>query len=878
MNTLSLLKAATFFTFFLLLYVADRTSVAISKPPYTPTDSILANCGSSGITFSPDGRSWTSDHFNSKFHPIDATNGKSVAATASRQSSNVNTVPYMTARLSQSEFFYSFPVSAGQKFIRLYFYSSSYSSGFDRFQDFFDVKSGPYTLLRNFSVSFHGESQKTTAFVKEFCVNVEENQKLNLTFSPLNDSYAFINGIEILSMPLNLYYTPPDQPLGLSFVGETTTFYVRNDTALEKMYRFNVGGNGISPTGDTGMYRLWEDDTPFVHWDGSANSEPSFSLNYSRIHNYTAPDDVYLSARQMDTDPTDMNITWVLPVDHGFKYLVRLHFCEFATQYGIKVNWRRFNIFLDNQTAKLGFDVLEASGAYLTPIYTDYVITTTERKTEMLVASGDDDYKLFIMLKPNYSSLLNDSFLNGMEIFKLNDSNGNLGGPNPLVSIPPPPPAPVPPVPATKSKSRTLFMAVGISVIIGLLIIISLFVWRLTMRKSFNSSKRESTRSKASSLPEELCRHFSLSEIKAATDNFHKNLIIGTGGFGNVYKGEIDDGTMVVAIKRLNPESRQGTKEFRTEIEMLSQLRHLHLVSLIGYCHEEGEMVLVYEYMINGTLQQHLYETDNDPLPWKKRLEICVGAARGFHYLHSGAKHTIIHRDIKTTNILLDENWVAKVSDFGLSKIGVNDSAVSTMVKGTWGYLDPEYARRHQLTEKSDVYSFGVVLFEVLCARKPLNKKLVEEEQMNLANWARLCIKNGNIHQIIDPYLMGKISPDCFNKFVETAESCVRDNGTERPSMHDVMQKLEFALELQEAADAAEKKKGDDCVSVYPHVSFHASRYSDIDELDSSYNQSGIKDVDTDSSGVTYTSLESGSIMFSHGFSNSNTLSSSETK
>ncbi|KAL1541994.1 non-specific serine/threonine protein kinase [Salvia divinorum] len=229
-----------------------------------------------------------------------------------------------------------------------------------------------------------------------------------------------------------------------------------------------------------------------------------------------------------------------------------------------------------------------------------------------------------------------------------------------------------------------------------------------------------------------VCRQFSLAEIQSATGDFSDEHVIGNGGFRKVYKGLIDNGSVSVAIKRglaSNPSQGkgQGQTEFAAEIETLTQFRHRNLVSLIGYCNEEGEMILVYDYMSKGTLANHLY--NQSTLSWSQLLKICIGAGRGLDYLHSGC--SIIHRDVKPANILLDENFIAKVSDFGLAKHLGHDilqSHVFTNVKGSFGYFDPSYFTTGLLTKGSDTYAFAIILLEVLSGRLAVEGKLAEDE------------------------------------------------------------------------------------------------------------------------------------------------------
>ncbi|XP_048139825.1 receptor-like protein kinase FERONIA [Rhodamnia argentea] len=812
----------------LLLFISISVSLAAlavsvtgdNVGAYRPTDDIAVDCGFSGDSTADDNRAWVGDaDGSSKYSPIEKTRS-SVNASANSPSPDVrSSVPYYTARLSRSEFAYTFHVTAGPKFVRLHFFPSDYLD-FRRADSFFSVEAAGYTLLRNFRADLFADYTSSASFSKEFCLTVGDDQILNITFTPTpgdSDNYAFVNGIEVVSMPESLYYnTVIDLKDGIELAGQETPYTFGATDALEAVKRLNVGGQSHGPADDTGMYRTWDADDVYVtsSYIGVLPVNTTIQLSYSdQVPNYTAPDSVYMTARTMGMNRSinlRYNLTWSVEVDAKFYYLVRLHFCEFQIEVNKRLD-RAFKIFINSQLVENHADVISWSGKGM-PVYRDYAVYMDgghKKTTNLSVALG---------ALPVGDTVYSDAILNGLEIFKINNPGGNLAGLNPDL-VPDNQPALPPASKASSSnhgKTAKIVIIAGVASGFAVLSLLAFFLYRRRNGAKDSASSdgtswwgpvsyatTKSTKTQGSSLPSDLCRHFSLAEIKAATNDFDEVFIIGVGGFGNVYKGYVDGGATQVAIKRLNPRSQQGLHEFMTEIEMLSQLRHLHLVSLIGFCNDAGEMILVYDYMPRGTLRDHLYNTDNPPLPWKQRLEICTGAARGLHYLHTGAKHTIIHRDMKTTNILLDEKWVAKVSDFGLSKVGptsVSKAHVSTVVKGTFGYMDPEYYRRQQLTDKSDVYSFGVVLFEVLCARPAVNRT-AQKKQISLAAWAQSCCKSGAVDKMVDPHLKGAIAPECLNKFCEIAMSCLQDEGTKRPSMNDVVWGIEFALQLQVSSE-----------------------------------------------------------------------------
>ncbi|PKU67672.1 serine/threonine-protein kinase RIPK [Dendrobium catenatum] len=307
------------------------------------------------------------------------------------------------------------------------------------------------------------------------------------------------------------------------------------------------------------------------------------------------------------------------------------------------------------------------------------------------------------------------------------------------------------------------------------------------------------------SLPGSDLHAFTMEELKAVTRGFCMSNFIGSGGFGPVYKGFVDDKLrpgltpQTVAVKQLDPEGSQGHKEWLAEIIFLGQLSHPNLVKLIGYCCETENRLLVYEYMSKGSLENHLFKRVMDSLPWLTRLKIAVGAAKGLSFLHE-AENPVIYRDFKGSNILLDSDYNAKLSDFGLAKGGPqgDDTHVTTQVLGTHGYAAPEYIMTGHLTSKSDVYSFGVVLLELLTGRKSMDKKRPSREQ-NLIEWAKRCLTNPQkLYRIMDPSLEGQYSAEGAQKAAELAYKCLNQNPKLRPDMKTVVETLEPLLELKQ--------------------------------------------------------------------------------
>lgn len=289
----------------------------------------------------------------------------------------------------------------------------------------------------------------------------------------------------------------------------------------------------------------------------------------------------------------------------------------------------------------------------------------------------------------------------------------------------------------------------------------------------------------------------SLEDIKLSTNDFSNNNRIGRGGFGRVYRGEVTsiDGRQTnIAAKRLDTAGGQGETEFLTELEILLEYKHRNVIGLVGYCNQPGEKIIVYEYASKGSLDWHL---GNKDLTWRKRLEICIDIACGLDFLHGGGatQEVLMHRDIKSPNILLGEDWKAKISDFGLSSItSVNEDVIDNAC-GTKGYCDPQYLADGVFKKASDIYSFGVLLFEILCGR--LMFEDINGQIKILIDTFKRHYRKGKLDDMVFMYIKEQIAPESLTAFQKLANECVDDLRQNRPTTGDVLLRLEEALKLQ---------------------------------------------------------------------------------
>ncbi|RLM98717.1 receptor-like protein kinase HERK 1 [Panicum miliaceum] len=711
--------------------------VGTCNADFTPADNYLINCGST-VDATVDQRVFQADNSGAAI----LTSTQSTAATTSPNlvSGFDSAMLYQTARIFAVSSSYAFKLkSRGRHFVRLHFFPFKYQT-YDLTTANFKVSTQDVVLLDNFTAS----SSSSPVF-REYSLNITRDM-LILTFVPLgNNTQAFINAIEVISVPDDLITDSaqtlnPGQYLGLSV------------QLLQTFYRINVGGPKVTPDNDT-LWRTWATDqssflnstaTKVVNFPGKLNYQGGLASQED------APDNVYNTARQLlvqNNSSTMSNMTWQFDVDDQSSYLIRFHFCDIVGKAAYQL---LFDVYVDSSSVSKDLDLSTKSfGTLAVPFYMDIVLPSSDPSGKLSVSIGPSSLK----------NIAPDGILNGLEIMKMNISSGSV-----VVVAPPPV--------AKRHLAVILGSVLGgvAAVIIGTVLCICCrrkkqprtpltsqpsSSWTPLNGLSFltTGSQTTSRTTLTSGTSGDTSYRIPFVVLQDATNHFDEQMVIGVGGFGKVYKAVMQDGSKL-AVKRGNQKSHQGLREFRTEIELLSGLRHRHLVSLIGYCDEHNEMILVYEYMEKGTLKSHLYGSDMPPLSWKKRLEICIGAARGLHYLHT--------------------------------------------VKGSFGYLDPEYFRRQKLTDKSDVYSFGVVLLEVICAR-PVIDPTLPRDMINLAEWAIKWQKRGELDQIVDQRIAGTVRPEALRKFGETVEKCLAEYGVERPTMGDVLWNLEFVLQLQEA-------------------------------------------------------------------------------
>ncbi|KAK4840153.1 hypothetical protein QYF36_001171 [Acer negundo] len=657
-----------------LVFLFQFSSILLFSSAYTLPDKYFINCGSDTNIKSVN-RVFTGDLNSSS---VSFTKKNSSPVQDSNQVAGQTETIYQTARVFRRTSLYEFQITNTNTtyLVRLHFFA--FPSTINLSTSVFDVSTSEFSLLRNFT--FRNSTNAPTT--KEFLFSITSG-KFDIYFLPQVSSFAFVNAIEVFPAPESFI---PDTALHITSSGSNGNYYKEIvSKVLYTIHRINVGGLTLTEENDT-LWRNWVPDDSYLYNSNNAKNGASYTgkLNYmGRVNEYTAPDFVYRTSKQMNivdgSQSNDFIITWNFSVSKNTCHFIRVHFCNVVSPLW---NSLTFNLFIAGKFTKEINTYDEADRWFHAPFYFDFVV------------DSDDSGILNISVGPNAKSEVENAILNGLEILEIMEKSVINNG-----------------------TKKGLVLVVVVSVLGGLVFIGVLAVFIFFGLKKYRMDCWSPPINDSNSL--NLGLKVPFGEIQFATKNFDSNLVIGKGGFGTVYKGILRNGVKV-AVKRSQPGSGQGLSEFQTEIMVLSKIHNRHLVSLIGYCDERSG------------------PPDHD------------------------------------------------------------QTHVSTAVKGTFGYLDPEYFRTQRLTDKSDVYSFGVVLLEVLCAR-PAIDPFLPRDQVNLADWGKLCKNKGCLEDIVDPLIKDQINPNSLKKFAETFEKCLQEDSSDRPTMGDVLWDLEYALQLQQS-------------------------------------------------------------------------------
>ncbi|KAE8670721.1 dof zinc finger protein DOF3.6-like [Hibiscus syriacus] len=626
------MAVAVVFLVFLFLFPSVFFVQTIICSAFSPADVFLIDCGGSNPIEVDDSRVFQPDN---RVRNLKLSPSSGIVVSGDGISSSL----YNSARVFEETSVYVIKTrQVGRHWLRLHLFPVQNTR--------YNLRSGVFSVVAN-GITLHrfsfAESGLNSPMVKEYVIEIGDSgsRNLELKFSPGNGSVAFVNGIEVVAVPDTNF------PSGVVPVPLGPEVEIRKHVAFETAFRINMGGPLLTPKNDS-MWRTWEPDQAYLVNAASANSvkvNPNL-IKYIDGIGRNCSNSVYATAQEMaEANVTDQrfNISWIFEVDEGFTYLIRLHICDIVSA---ALNSLIFNVYINKQAALTSFDISSKTMALSAAYYADFVTNVSMGSNQILVQVGPPDLR----------NLPSNAILNGLEIMKMSNPCDSLDG-NVCV------------IHKNSKFPRRKLIVLAISsaaVFVVLSVVVAAVSLHLHGGRSLNVAP--------------LAGFLSRRMLEIRIRKFRFAALLPPHNL-TVYKGVLESGVMV-AVKRGNPGSRQGLTEFRTEILMLSRLRHRHLVSLIGYCEEQNEMILVYEFMAGGPTMDQTH--------------------------------------------------------------------VSTAVKGSFGYLDPEYFRRQQLTEKSDVYSFGVVLMEILCARPAINPAL-PREQVNIAEWESSAKRPKNAWRNMEP-------------------------------------------------------------------------------------------------------------------------------